>query len=206
MKKNKKLLKDIAYEKIKDKFLRMEEEYTSENLLVEELQMSRTPIREALQRLQIEGFIKILPNQGITMPGLSVEEMNDITEYRIAIETTSLKRAVHLFNKGHYDFLNNVIQKQTDALTQNDMALYLQLDVEFHRYLLEVVGNELFIQAIEYASGRMYRLRRKIKGNPQLLFTRIQEHIRIIDLLKEKEVDLAVKELEDHLTRFLPFF
>jgi DNA-binding GntR family transcriptional regulator len=199
MKRHKVLLKDIAYEKIKEQILREDDEYISENFLVESLQMSRTPIREALQRLQHEGFIKILPNQGIAITDLSVKEMNDITNYRIVLETASLRQAVHLLNKEHFDHLEQLIQLQVEAVTQNDMLLYLQNDVEFHLYLVKVVGNEFFTQAIEHVGGRLFRLRRMIKSNPQPLFDRIQEHKRIIDLLKDKEIDLAVKELEDHM-------
>jgi DNA-binding GntR family transcriptional regulator len=197
--KAKKLLKDIAYEKIKEKILNEDDEYTSENSLVEMLQMSRTPIREALQRLQQEGFIKVLPNQGIMIPDLSVNEMNDITDYRIAIETTSLKQAVHLLKEEDFDHLSALIQKQMDAYSQNNTVLYLQHDVEFHLYLLQVVGNEWFIQAVENVSHRQHRLHRRMKSNPQLLFARLQEHIRIVDFLKDKQTDSAVNELEAHL-------
>jgi DNA-binding GntR family transcriptional regulator len=195
----KKLLKDVAYEKIKEKILRGDDNYTSENSLVEELQMSRTPIREALQRLQHEGFIKILPNQGITIPDLSVKETNDIFDYRLAIETASLKQAVHLLKQEDFDALSRNIENQISAVNQNDLFLFIEYDMEFHLYLLKVVGNELFIQGIEHVIDRLHRLSRRIKNNPQKLSALIQEHIRIMDFLKDKEIDLAVKELEDHL-------
>ncbi|TYR80821.1 GntR family transcriptional regulator [Priestia megaterium] len=195
----KKLLKDIAYEKIKEKILRGGSENTSENLLVEELNMSRTPIREGLQKLQHEGFIKILPNQGIMIPNLSIKETNDIFDYRIAIETASLKQAVHLLNNDDFSNLADLIEKQKFAVEENDTFSFIKYDIEFHLYLLKVVGNELFIQGIENVSERLHRLSHRIRNNPQKLLMFIQEHIQIMDYLKSKQIELAVKELENHL-------
>jgi len=195
----KSLLKDIAYEKIKEKILTEDDQYTSENSLVNQLEMSRTPIREALQRLMHEGYIKIMPNQGIAITDLSVKELNDITEYRIAIESTSLKQAVHLLNEDHYDNLQEIIERQKEAFNQNNVVRFIQSDVDFHLYLLEIVGNELFIQGFQHVSGRVFRLRRKMKSNPIQLLKRIEEHIRIIELLKDRNLDLALEELENHL-------
>lgn len=195
----KKLLKDIAYEKIKEKVLMGDDDYTSENVLVEELQMSRTPIREALQRLEHDGFIKILPNQGIAIPQLSVKEMNDIADYRIAIETASLKQAVHLLLPDDFAELEHLIRLQQAAAENNNVLLYLQHDVAFHLYLLRVVGNDLFVGEIENVSARLYRLSRVMKRDPKQIFARIEEHIRMIDLLRKKDIDGAVAEMERHL-------
>lgn len=195
----KKLLKDIAYEKIKEKILIGNDEYTSENSLVDELQMSRTPIREALQKLQHEGFIKLLPNQGITIPELSVKEVNDIFDFRIAIETASLKQVVHLLHQEQFNDLDMLIHEQTLAVNNNDLFHFIDYDVKFHLYLLRVVGNESYIQGIKNVSERLHRLSRRIKNNHQKLFALIQEHKNIVNYLKNKEIDTAVKELEDHL-------
>jgi len=199
MSRNKKLLKDIAYEKIREKILKEDDDYTSENLLVEELKMSRTPIREALKRLEHEGFIKIFPNQGISIPDLSIKEMNDIMDYRIAIETASLKQAIGLLTPDDFETLDQFIQKQKEAYQQNDPLRYLHYDVEFHLYLIKVVGNPLFIQAIDHVCHRLYRIHRRMKSNPKLLYTRLLEHVRIIEMLRGRQIDFAVKQLEDHL-------
>lgn len=199
MRAKKKLLKDVAYEIIKEKIIKGDDEYISENLLVEELQMSRTPIRAALQQLQNEGIIKILPNQGIMISTPSAKETNDIFDFRLAIETFSLKQAVHLLTQHDFDLLSENIENQIAAVNNNEPYLFIQYDMEFHLHLLRVVGNELFIQGVENVIDRLHRVSRRIKNNKERLFVLIQEHIKIIELLKAKDIDQAVIELENHL-------
>lgn len=128
-----------------------------------------------------------------------MKETNDIFDYRIAIETASIKQAVNLLKPDDVDALDRLIQKQISAVSEHDIFLFIKYDVEFHLYLLKVVGNELFIQGLEDVSDRIHRLRRRTKNDPQKLSVRIQEHIRIMELLKDREIELAVKELENHL-------
>lgn len=199
MNNNRKLLKDIAYEKIREKVLQADDQYTSENQLVEELNMSRTPIREALQRLQYEGYIHVLPNQGIAIPDVSVREANDIVDYRIALEIASLRKAVDLFDDNDFETLKQLINQQRIAVGNNDVIKYLITDVEFHLYLLRVVGNELFIQGIERVCGRLYRLRRRMRSNPKKIYDRIDEHLVIIEHLRNKNIDSAVETMRAHL-------
>lgn len=199
MKAKKRLLKDVAYEIIKEKIIKGDDEYTSENSLVEELQMSRTPIRAALQQLENEGFIKILPNQGIMIPNPSVKETNDIFDFRIAIETASLKQAIQLLDESDFTFLSQNIENQMAAVNNNDLHLFIHYDMEFHLHLLKVVGNELFIQGVENVIDRLYRVSRRIKNNKEKLMNLIEEHKRIVELLKAKETEKAIVELENHL-------
>lgn len=193
------LLKDVAYEKIKQKILRGREDYTSENTLVEELEMSRTPIREALQRLQYEGFIKIISNQGVVIPELSVKETNDLFDMRIAIETFSLKQAVDITTKEDFEAMYRLIEEQKDAAQHNDVFQFIEKDAEFHLYLLDIVGNHLFIQSFNNIKDRLHRTSRNLKTNTERLLLLAEEHIRIIEFIKNKDIDRAVVEMENHL-------
>lgn len=201
-KKNKKLLKDIAYEKIKEKILTGEETFMSENSLVEELKMSRTPIKEALYRLHHEGFVKIISNQGILIHDLSVKEMNDLIDMRIAIETFSLKQAVHQMTSDDFSNLRQNINRQKEALANNDYARFLEEDASFHLYLLEIVGNDIFIQMYKNARERQFSARagRYLKNRPEVIASRIEEHEQILRFLELKDICAAVQELENHVT------
>lgn len=193
------MLKEIAYEKIKAKILSGDDLYTSGVSLVEELQMSRTPIREALQRLEQEGFIRLLPNQGIAIPELSVKEVNDIFDFRIAIETASLKQVAPVLRTEHFLELDRMLEEQKAALQRNDLFHFIDSDVRFHLYLLGVGGNRLFMNGVELVSERLHRLSRRIKNKPQKLQELAREHERIVGYLKERRLELALQTLESHL-------
>ncbi|MBN2984424.1 GntR family transcriptional regulator [Cohnella algarum] len=201
--KRKVLLKDIAYEKIKEKMMKGEEGYTSENTLVQELEMSRTPIREALNRLQHEGFLRIMPNRGIVFTDLTVEERNELIEMRAAIETYSLKLAVHQLHDRHIDELKSIISMQEEAYRKNDFYELLEKDSMFHHYLLEIVGNRQFIKMYRQARDRQFTVRsgKWLRNKPDILEIFIEEHRNILNAIIDKDADRAVLLLEEHLNK-----
>ncbi|SEO70442.1 DNA-binding transcriptional regulator, GntR family [Paenibacillus sophorae] len=196
-------MKDTAYDKIKEKMIRGDEEYTSENTLVQELSMSRTPIREALNRLQYEGFLKILPNRGIVFTELSVEERNELIDMRIAIETYSLKQAANRINDNDIKELTRIIGMQEEAYRAGDFADLVEKDALFHHYLLEIVGNSQFIKMYRQARERQFTVRagKWLKNQPDVLQTFIEEHRTILNAIIQKDIPAAVQHLVEHLEK-----
>lgn len=202
-KNDKVLLKDTAYEKIKEKMIRGDEEYTSENTLVQELSMSRTPIREALNRLQYEGFLKILPNRGIVFTELSAEERNELIDMRIAIETYSLRQAADRITDNDIQELTRIIGMQEEAYHAGDFAELVEKDALFHHYLLEIVGNSQFIKMYRHARERQFTVRagKWLKHQPDVLQTFIEEHRTILNAIIRKDIPAAVQHLVEHLEK-----
>lgn len=195
------LLKDTAYEKIKEIMMKDEVGFTSENTLVQELNMSRTPIREALTRLQQEGFLKIMSNRGIVFTELSLEERNELVDMRIAIETYSLKQSFDLINDKHIEALRQIIHQQEAAYEQNDFTGLVEHDFAFHYYLLNIVGNSYFNQMYRNARERQFTVRAGswLRNKRELLLQIIEEHKKIVEHLNNKDIHLALQQLEDHL-------
>ncbi|WP_052702933.1 GntR family transcriptional regulator [Paenibacillus beijingensis] len=197
------LLKDIAYEKIKEKMMKGNEGYTSENTLVQELEMSRTPIREALNRLQHEGFLRIMPNRGIMFTELTVDERNELIDMRIAVETYSLKKAVQRMDDRHIEQLKRIIAMQEEAYQKDDFYELLEKDSLFHQYLLEIVGNSHFIKMYRHARDRQFTVRAGnwLRNKPDVLKVFIEEHMEILNAIIEGNVEAAVQLLEEHLKK-----
>ena len=183
--------------------LKGEETHTSETALVEELNMSRTPIREALHRLQHEGFVEILSNQGIIIRELSIKERIDLNDMRVAIETYSLKQAIEKMETKDFIVLEKIIRKQKKANERNELFDFLKEDAQFHQYLLEVVGNSVFISMYQNARERLFTVRdsKNIQNRPDIISRLIKEHEEIVRALKEKNGELAVRQLEEHITQ-----
>lgn len=197
----KRLLKDVAYEKIKEIILTGEDEFTSENSLVEELNISRTPIRSALQRLDYEGLVRLISNKGFVIPELSLRERQEISEMRHAIETFSIEQAVEIANEEDYKRLNQIIEKQKIANRDNDLLAFLQSDAEFHQYILEIVGNSIFINMYNNARERLFTVRdsKGMRNRPDFISKLIIQHENILKFLKEKDVQSCKNELKLHL-------
>jgi DNA-binding GntR family transcriptional regulator len=203
--KKKLTLNEIAYEEIKKKIMRgdfIEENYTSQNQLVEELKMSRTPIVAALQRLQQEGFLKVISNQGILIQELSIKETNDFYDMRMAIEIFSMRKIVDQLTEDDFKNLEEIIKEQKVCYEQKDFFEFARLDAEYHQYLLQVGGNTLFSQTMANIRERLYYSSTnflKMKKYNIVIF--IEDHERMVEALKKGDIALAVKEMEDHLQK-----
>jgi DNA-binding GntR family transcriptional regulator len=197
------LLKHQAYEKIKEKILKgdyIDNNYITENQLVEELEMSRTPIREALQRLQHEKFLTITSNQGIVIKELSIKDTNDMLDLRLAIELFSLRNSVHLLSMEHLHYLEDLVRKQEVTHQQGNAFLFTELDAEFHQYLLKISDNELFDQMMLNIRERLFCHGTRIfKRNPVRMLQSINEHIGIIEGLKSGQFESAITQMEQHI-------
>ncbi|CAM5214912.1 GntR family transcriptional regulator OS=Ureibacillus acetophenoni OX=614649 GN=SAMN05877842_102529 PE=4 SV=1 [Ureibacillus acetophenoni] len=145
MQKQKMYLKDIAYEKIKEKVVLGEinsSNYLSENELVRMLNMSRTPIRAALQRLENEGYLKVFPNLGIKIEDLSIKDALNLHEYRNVIECFSLKKLLNSSQANAYcELLEVNINKQKEAISKYDITAFMKLDTELHEIIVSAFAR-----------------------------------------------------------------
>lgn len=192
------LLVEVAYKKIKYLILKDSSDYISENSLGELLNMSRTPIRAALQQLSHEGLITVVPNKGIFVNELTFKEACDLYDTRLSIEIYNLNQLTDIVSSKDISELEQIIIEQQKAVDDNKITQYISLDVQFHKRLLEIYHNEMFIQIFNNLSDRLYKsskLTRKLSH----VNKSIDGHRKIVRYLKEKEICLAVHEMEEHL-------
>ncbi|GGG19181.1 GntR family transcriptional regulator [Paenibacillus abyssi] len=195
-------LSEIAYVKIKEKIMRGdfgEENYTSQNQLVEELNMSRTPIVAALQRLKQEGFVKIISNQGIVIQEPTINEINDFFDMRLAIETFSMKQLGDLLTEEDFENLEEIIQDQLECVENKDYLSFAQLDADYHQYLIQVGGNGLFFQTMANIRERLFLKTTYNLKKRQGMALAIEEHVNILEALKQGNLELAVARLDEHI-------
>ena len=191
--------KEQAYFQIKEKIIKgdfREKGYTSENKLVAEMGMSRTPIREALHRLQSEGFVKILPKQGILIQEPSIRETNDYYELRLAIETFAIRKLKGLIVEADYAKLKDIIRCQKEVYELKDYETWMQYDIAFHGHLLDIVGNRLFCQLM---LNIRERLSSDIFKRKELFQDGIYEHEEILEALMQCDYELAEQKLYAHI-------
>lgn len=142
--------KDQAYEEIRKLILgsrSARELALSENTLAAELGMSRTPVREALQRLQMEGFVEIHPNRGVVIPGVSVTEVNETFALRMAVEEFVLREMASRMSEGNIAEMDLYLARQREAIKKNDVLEYLEHDKDFHVMFFRLYGNSLILRA-----------------------------------------------------------
>lgn len=195
-------LKEIAYNKIKKLLImgELEGRVISENELVNTLQMSRTPIREALQRLQNEEFLEIIPKRGVYIKEITLKEASDLMHVRVAIEVYSMERIADLLTDRHITDLKANVELQKAAVEKMDVYEFLKLDLEYHEYFLKIYDNHHFVRTLNNISDRLIQHGMKVFNHEQFrLMKSIREHEEINALLEQKDFREAVIALEKHV-------
>ena len=113
-----------------------------EHELAADLQMSRTPVREALVRLQNENFVQLIPRHGMRVVPLSLDDLRDMYEVLTALELTAIERLVKSQPDGNrLQSLAQAVDDMDFALERRDIDAWVRADERFHRTLIELAGN-----------------------------------------------------------------
>lgn len=197
-------LKTLAYDTIKQKIVRCE--YApgaelNEELLTEQLQISRTPVRDALSRLEQEGLVEIRSKKGVTVTPLSIREINMIFEMRNLYEPHILMNyGVHLDEEKLKEFYGIFSRKNKDSSCFKDNDYYYELDSDFHQLIVSACPNIYIRQdynLIQTQSER-FRFMTGNKSNNRLEDT-FKEHLDIIIPCLEQNWTAATDKLIYHL-------
>ncbi|WP_306561942.1 GntR family transcriptional regulator [Megasphaera sp.] len=131
MKKERETLTEKAYRIIKNDILYgkfKQNEVISINALSDELGISRTPITNAFQKLELEDFVTVLPKQGVFVKPITITETREIYELRAAIETFSAKRAFDMINEENIEWLKESVKKQKKFLEDENYQSFMVED------------------------------------------------------------------------------
>jgi DNA-binding GntR family transcriptional regulator len=177
------------------------ESMLSESQLASQLGMSRTPVRTALARLQDEGWIRIYPKSGALVRGLTPEDVADIVDARVVLETSGVTRATSEVRARLAVDLRPAIQEQREVLAAGDMQRFVELSVEFHGAFLTVGGNPYLIDLGERLANRQ---RQMLFAHQDAMRRRsdhiIDEHQHLLDCLRDDDPARFDHILRAHLS------
>lgn len=202
-------LKQQAYQTIRAKILNCEyapNSYLNEEQLCKEINVSRTPIRDALSRLEQENLIKILPKKGVVVAPLNINEINMIYETRILLEPYILSTYGNRIDDNHFNELKNIITESDSLITlittsnSTDLTKIHELDDDFHNLIVQSSQNRYFIQCYKNMGAQNSRLR-ILSGNlnKDRLEKTQEEHIQITNEIIKRNYKKAADTLEAHL-------
>lgn len=200
---DKSLLKQRAYEELKQSIQDATfapGAFLSERQLATRLGMSKTPIKAALERLEAEGFVAVSPQQGIVVCALSVHEIADQFEIRLALESFVLRSLAGSLNPAQTVRLRENLRQQQHAAKTDDLAAAIALDTEFHTLFCEFLGNREILRVMLQLREKMHRVvARVFEQSMHRLTASYREHKAIADAVLEGHGDRAVTALEEHL-------
>ncbi len=174
--------------------------FLSERQLALHLGMSKTPVKAALERLEAEGFIAVSPQQGIVVRDLSVHEIADQFEIRLALESFVLRSLTGRLSHEQSARLRENLQRQRQAVQRQDLSDAVQLDSEFHMLFLEFLGNREILRVMLHLREKMHRVVARVFAQHQhRIGSSYEEHSAITEAVLTGDADRAVAALEEHL-------
>lgn len=195
-----------VYEHLREEIVFMQRkpgEMISENEIAEQLQVSRTPIREALRLLANERLIEIIPQVGSRVSLISVRKIEEAWFIREQLEVGAFVRAARMWDlflaRQYEEPLLQLIEQQRDAAFAGEHEKLLKLDEEFHKTIISITKNETLIDVIEQMRAHVNRARLltlKEKTKSGLV---VAEHEDILQAIKKRDAQQTGALLENHL-------
>lgn len=168
--------------------------------LADQLGVSRTPIREAIRMLELEGLVKMVPRKGAQVAKISREDVQDVLEVRKALDTLAVKLACDRITEDEIAKLKAEEDKFESTLKTEDATLIAEADVAFHDVIQAASKNKRLKNMISNLAERIYRYRFEyIKQQSDGGKTLIDEHREIIKCIEEKDVEAAIRAIELHI-------
>lgn len=199
-------LKEKAYETIKDKIIHCEYRpnmILSEAVLMQEIDSSRTPVREALNKLEQEGFIQIIPKKGIIVTALSLNEVTMTFEARLLLEPYILDTSFQFIDRNKLKEIRSDIVRQLQdiALGTQNYSDFCRSDDQLHRTIVAACSNKYFNLSLEHIYDQNMRIRLLAGSHIWERHTSAaREHIELIDLILNNDKEKAKEVIMTHLT------
>lgn len=193
----------LAYEALKDSIVSGQlkpGEIYNEKSLAQELNISRTPVREALLELAARGLVTFLPRKGVMVNYYTRRDVEEIFEVRKAIELFSLSKAL---GGGGLDSagLERSLHDQQAALEAGDMLAFMEADRRFHLGLGELAGNRRLVAILDNLRDMVQVMGLEALAGAGRPHQVVEEHRRVCRALAEGRGQEALAALEEHLDR-----
>lgn len=174
----------------------------SENKIAAQLGISRTPVREALQRLEKEGLVGRTDNARFTVSQITASEVNDTCDLLEALDSYVFRKAAGKLTKQDAQSLRDSVAKMTAAAAAGDRSQWAEADAEFHRLVNQVAGNELIARTVTENRRRIQRFWLRAASMDHRLTTCSQEHQALADAIAAEDnaaIERAVTVHIDHM-------
>ncbi len=195
-------LRDAVFETLRDAILKgvlSPGQHLMEMQLAYQLGVSRTPVREAIRMLELEGLVNMVPRKGARVAAISEKSLCDVLEVRRALEELSVRLACTRMGRDDLEKLDSINQQFIRSCQSDDVVQIARIDESFHAVIYEAADNAKLLQLLNQMQNQMYRYRIeyiKMKERRQIL---VEEHKKIIHSLARRDADVAAEATRTHI-------
>lgn len=195
-------LRDVVFNTLRQAILTGElkpGERLMEIHLANRLGVSRTPIREAIRKLELEGLVIMIPRRGAEVAQITEKSMNDVLEVRRALDALCAELACDRISPEELEELRLASQKFEEMVKTKDLKKIVQADVALHNIIVEATRNQRLVQLINNLSEQMYRYRFEYLKDYSQHEKLIEEHRIIYESIVAKDKETASKAAKVHI-------
>lgn len=195
-------LRDVVFNTLRQAILRGElqpGERLLEIHLANKLGVSRTPIREAIRKLELEGLVLMIPRKGAVVAEITEKSLRDVLEVRRALEELVVKLACDKIQDEEIEELKAAAKEFEKALGTGDVTVYAEADVKFHDIIYRTTDNQRLIQLLYNLREQMYRYRVEYLKREEVHETLLTEHQHIIEMIEKRDEKRAVDAVCAHI-------
>jgi DNA-binding GntR family transcriptional regulator len=205
-------LQGLVFKKIREEILEgkyKENDELKEVAIGKQMGVSRTPVREALRQLELEGLVKIIPNKGAYVIGISNKDLKDIYEMRSRLEGLCARWATKNATKENIEELEENVDLTEFQLSKKKYDKVLELDNEFHNILYDMADSKMLYRTLSDFHHYLEIIRKKTLSSDERVANSIREHRNIVKAIKYGNKDSAeqlailhikntIKNIEEH--------
>ena len=167
--------------------------------LADRLGVSRTPIREAIRKLAIEGLVVIEPRKGARVADINRQELNDVLELRRGLEELAIKKACERITEEELKNLERMALEFSSLVSGNNLMALAEADVHFHDVIYRATHNRRLVQLLNNLREQMYRFRMEYLKDETSRKLLDAEHQEILEAIRTRDTARAHKFICQHI-------
>jgi DNA-binding GntR family transcriptional regulator len=195
-------LGEMVYESLRDAIINQvlkPGERLMETELAEEMGVSRTPVREAIRKLEQEGYVVMIPRKGAYVAGLSIKDIHEVFEIRGALESLAAGLAAERATQEEIEEMERNIVLEASHFESNDLIKTIEVDTKFHELIFKASKNDRLLGMISNLREQVQRFRTTTLAVSGRLKFALEEHRRIVEAIAARDVQLAQQMAKDHI-------
>jgi len=200
-------LKDRVYDQLREAVIQMNIYEEGANLrldersMAEQLQVSRTPLREALTRLERDGLIEIRPRKGVFVVRKTMSEILEMIVAWAALESMAARLAAGIATDVQLNELRKHAMRHSESSARADLSEYSEANIQFHQMILEMSGCQLLADMADGLFMHMHAVRRRALEENDRATRSVVDHLAIIEALEQRRPDDAAQLVREHTMR-----
>lgn len=195
-------LRDLVFTTLRQAILKGElqpGERLMEIQLAEKMGVSRTPIREAIRKLEKEGLVIMVPRKGAEVAGISEKMLKDVLEVRVTLEKLALRLAMEHAGAADIRKLEEAEEQFQAAVEQQTLIEMAEADEHFHFIIYELARNDKLKELLNSLKENMYRYRLEYLKSESYRLSLMEEHNAIIEAFKHNDLEAGIAVTDKHI-------